>query len=333
MARVHLLSVAPTESPKWAYAHDDLQRMQYSAQRDKFGIHQMTEDPAVADVILFVENCTPIQHAFEVRTHPVYRAHQSRCFLFSRNDLPVAFLPGIYASIPQHWYDPSRVRSGFYLDVFDHDFLPDGDISPRDVLYSFVGHRANHVLREQIFGLQHENQCLIDTSSFWPYGELSSETRTMLEEQYVDVARRSRFVLCPRGLGASSIRLFEMMRMGRAPVILSDAWVPPEGPAWDTFSIRVPERDLGRLPALLEARASEAVAMGQRAREAWEQWFGPEAAFHRTTEWLLDLQRTRTSSYQTARRIAPQLLDPTCLRSFLRTSAGYLPSLQFPALA
>ncbi len=34
----------------------------------------------------------------------------------------------------------------------------------------------------------------------------------------------------PRGIGASSVRIFEAMRAGRAPVIISDDWiVPPVG--------------------------------------------------------------------------------------------------------
>ena len=42
-----------------------------------------------------------------------------------------------------------------------------------------------------------------------------------------DFIRRTRFVLCPRGQGVSSIRLFEVMKSGRVPVIISDAFVPP----------------------------------------------------------------------------------------------------------
>ncbi len=77
--------------------------------------------------------------------------------------------------------------------------------------------------------------------------------------------------------------------LGRAPVIVSDQWVPPDGPNWGAFSVRVAEAGVEGIPALLEARRSEATAMGEAAREAWLTWFSPAAGFHRTVEWCLDL--------------------------------------------
>jgi hypothetical protein len=83
------------------------------------------------------------------------------------------------------------------------------------------------------------------------------------------------------------------MKTGRVPVILSDAWVPPEGPDWESFSIRVPECDLEQVPAVLETHEPDAARMGQRARDAWEAWFSPDVHFHRIVEWCLDIQSTR----------------------------------------
>lgn len=324
MASVHLLSAAAQSSTPWPYALDDLNRMRRSAAADRFGVHGLTDDPSAADIILFVENCDPVRHYLEVRRHPVYQAHGDRCFLFSRHDFPIPFLPGIYASISRRWYDPDRTRSGFYLDVFDKSFLPD-EASPTDrtYLYSFIGQLSTDPVRAALADLSHPDQFLFDTSSFWPYAELSSDTRTELETQYVEVAQKSRFVLCPRGRGASSIRLFEMMRMGRAPVIIGDEWVPPSGPDWSSFSIRVPESEIPMLPALLEARAKDAIDMGARARAAWDAWFSPEAAFHRVTDWCLEMQGTRTSPWRAPYRVGRQLVHPKYLRSSLRTAVNY----------
>lgn len=326
MASVCLLSVASESNRPWDHALDDLDRLKRAADRDRFGTHRTTEDPDAADLILFVENCDTITHYFEALQHPVYRAHPEKCYLFTRNDIVVPFLPGIYASIPRRWYDPARTRTGFYLDIFDKDFLPDASSDvPRDYLYSFVGQMTTHPVREKIGALSHPSQCLRDTSAYWPYGELDEDTQQRLEDQYVDVARRSRFVLCPRGRGVSSIRLFEMMKMGRAPVIISDEWVPPEGPAWEEFSIRVPEADVDRLPALLQNHADEAVQMGQRAHEAWEEWFAPQSCFHRVIEWCLDIDAAQArSSWDTTQTLTRQLLRPVYLRQFLRTAANYV---------
>jgi len=327
MATVHLLSAAAQSTAPWDYAFDDLERMRRSADRDRRGVHALTDDPATADVILFVENCDPIRHYFEVRRHPVYRAHRDKCFLFCRHDFPVAFLPGVYASIPARWHDPSRTRGGLYLNAFDHPFITyDETPTPRDYLYSFIGQAGTHSLRSALMQLPPEDGFLFDTTPYWPYAELPVETRTALERQYADVAARSKFVLCPRGRGASSIRLFEMMRMGRAPVIISDEWTPPDGPDWSAVSVRVAEDDLDRLPELLRGRADEAEEMGERARRCWEQWFSEEATFHRVTNWCLDIQAAQGQRSSPWSHVLPQLARPPYLKMALRTAYGQLPA-------
>ena len=72
--------------------------------------------------------------------------------------------------------------------------------------------------------------------------------------RYVGSIKDSAFVLCPRGGGTSTFRLFETMMLGRVPVILSDQWVPRVGPDWESFSLRVMERDVSKVPRLLESR-------------------------------------------------------------------------------
>ncbi|HSH95300.1 MAG TPA: exostosin family protein, partial [Roseimicrobium sp.] len=93
----------------------------------------------------------------------------------------------------------------------------------------------------------------------------------------------SAFVLCPRGVGSGSVRLFEVMQMARAPVIVSDLWVPPTGPKWDSFSIRVAEKDVGKIPSILRSRCHEAESMGRAARAAYDEWFSPT----RRLQWLV----------------------------------------------
>jgi len=295
MASVYLLSSAPPNDPARPHPYDELGRMREAAANDKFGAHELTASPEDADIILFVENTDTIYHYFhEARDHPLYRQHQEKCFLFSKTDHPIAFLPGIYPSIQKRWYAPQRTRSGHYLRTFAKDYLElDTSPAPRDFLYSFIGSSETHPLRKEIFDLQHEEQYLHDTSSMWPYAQLEGAERDKFEQRYTDVIQRSYFVLCPRGRGASSHRLFETMRMGRVPVIISDEWVPPKGPPWHDFSVRIPEDDIQRIPDLLAEKKDEAPALGQKARSIWEDWFSQEATFHRTVEWCLDILHSR----------------------------------------
>jgi hypothetical protein len=129
--------------------------------------------------------------------------------------------------------------------------------------------------------------------------------------EFGEVMANSAFVLCPAGAGASTFRLFETMKAGRVPVILSDQWVPPEGPDWASFSLVVPEREAASLPRILESLEDQAPRMGRVARAQWEQWFSETASFHRIVEWCLSIQRSRRRPERLMRAVALlQLLEP-----------------------
>jgi len=321
MASILLTSAAPPDDPHWPHPYDQLERMRRSAERDKHRVHTLTDDPDAADVILFVEQCSPLRHYFEVRRHSYYREFSDKCFLHSRYDFPLPLLPGIYPSIERRWHHPQWTRSGGYLVAFTNDFTEyDGGRTERKYLFSFMGAAFNHPLREELLALPDDDAYLLDTTPYWPYGDLPEKEKAALEERYQEVALQSRFVVCPRGRGPSSIRLFETMRMGRVPVILSDAWVPPNGPDWASFSLRIPESDVACLPERLAAHAADAERMGRRARTTWEDWFSVESTFHRCAEACLEMQSARRWPVAAYRAAAfAQCLRPLHFRALLRT--------------
>ena len=94
------------------------------------------------------------------------------------------------------------------------------------------------------------------------------------------------------------------------------SWGPPLGPL-ELASIRVPEREVGAIPDLLRSRRARAAEMGEAARAAWLDWFSPEAGFHRTVEWCLELDRAGARSGQW-RRLAPRV--QMCARTTLHAS-------------
>ena len=94
----------------------------------------------------------------------------------------------------------------------------------------------------------------------------------------------SHFLLCPRGAGLGSIRFFEAMAAGIAPVLISDGYVLPPGPNWGSFLIRVPERQISRLPELVEPYVNQAAEMGHSARQAFEQYFSIAREFDSIVE-------------------------------------------------
>jgi hypothetical protein len=320
MAKVLLLSVAEEDPRDDSFHRGAYTRLKQSAEMGK-SRHGLVDDPAEADIILFAE--LHIMFAFEVRRHPCYKSFRNKCFAFAVDDRLLAFLPGVYASIEKSWYSPRRVRSGFYLSILENPYAH-FDPAPieRDFLYSFVGSAINSPTRAALAKLRHPRGVFIDTSreSLPILSAGTLEQRTVFWKKYADIAGRSKFALCPRGAGTSSIRLFEMMRMGRTPVILADEWVPPEGPRWEQFSIRIPESEAMNVPQILEKRENEAIALGLKARQEWERWFAPEAVFNTVVDWCLEIKDSRRlPEYLACLTVYPQLLRWHFFRAYLRS--------------
>ena len=159
-----------------------------------------------------------------------------------------------------------------------------------------MGAARNAPVRQKLASLRHPRGFFQDTTAEFDrvlYRKMDRRERLDYERRYAELIKASKFVLCPRGLSASSIRVFETMRMGRVPVILSDAWIPPQGPEWEKCAIQVREKDFARIPRILEEREAEAVEMGEAARREWERWFSDEVLFHHLVELCLDIREKR----------------------------------------
>lgn len=321
MARVLLRSAAPESGDP--YNRGAFRRLRESAERDTFRKHSLTEDPEGAEIILFAELYGAGAYFQLVRTHPLLKQFREKCFLFSSNDFVIPFLPGIYASIEKRW-SSSRTRSGFYLAVSENEFV-DFTPSRHDLkyLYAFLGTVETHPVRRELACLSHPRSFFRDTSADYSAvlsGKMDPAAMREYWHRYAEICNASKFVLCPRGMGTSSVRLFDTMRMGRVPVILSDEWVAPEGPCWEKFSLRVPEREVAGIPALLEAGEEKAVEMGRLARAQWQEWFSETVCFHNVVEWCLDIKRHRRVPESVAHCIAYiQYLRPFHFRHLLRT--------------
>ena len=295
MAQALLLSATPRgdESIENLQALIDLRER---AARDRFGVHSLTDDPEAADLIVFVEAYGAGFYFEKVRAHPLTRRYREKCFLFCCNPYVIPLLPGIYTGIEKPWAS-SRTVSGFYLGLTRNPFTtfaPPAEDLP--YLYSFVGSTQNAGVRGRLATLVHPRGLVQDTSADYKrvlHGEMNARERRDYDRRYAEATKASKFVLCPRGISVSSIRVFETMSMGRVPVILSDDWVPPPGPSWDKFAIRVQESDWANVPLMLEEREHEAVAMGQLARAQWDEWFSDEVAFHRVIESCLAIKLRR----------------------------------------
>jgi hypothetical protein len=226
--------------------------------------------------------------------------------IYSYEDLFHIPLPGLYPACTRFWRSTGWALPAHYRS----DHFPQWNISAaelqaeRDLLFSFVGDFETHPIRRKLSKLSHPKSSIMNASSdarrWW---DRSWEEQVPFKENYREHIIRSKFVLCPRGRVASSIRLFEALEAGAVPVVIADGLVLPEGPAWDEFIVRIPERNIRSIPSILEATEPHASKMGAAAREAWEACFSPHNSFESLLRWGMQIQ----NNIATMPLIAPRI--------------------------
>lgn len=249
--------------------------------------HTLVEKPEAADII-FVGDLRDEDWFARTLASQLIARYPEKCFTSSEADIfpLLPLLPGVYCSTSRSWWFQRRYRSGSYRlhhpdfrNPFIHEKAKPGFELEKQYKASFVG-RKSHKARETIFKLLEDLDgfCIKDTSKF-NFFEHDSTGKKPQQRIYADVLSKSCFAICPRGIGTSSVRLFEAMALGVPPIIISDDWVPPTGPDWSSFSIFVAEKDIQAIPGIINERLPECTEMGKRARKAHFEFFSESAYF------------------------------------------------------
>ncbi len=282
--------------------HDMLDVLVDMASKDRIGKHSLCQSPEKADAIIFVEDVHFDDYLFsKLRSHPYVSQYKDKVFMYNEADKPWAALPGLYCSMPTRFFQPGKQIPFPYLDL-PNDFIKDVYASPVEKrwLFSFVG-SASHRCRKEVIKLSENSDGVLDTSDFNVWDCTVSEKASQ-GNLFAKTMAESHFMLCPRGIGTSSFRLFESMEAGVAPVIISNQWVPPPHVDW-SFAVRVNERKIGTIPEVLRAIKDEAADRGQAARAAWESAYAPDVMFDTLGDsimWLLEEQAFNSENDSTA---------------------------------
>lgn len=259
---------------------------------------ELTNDPERADCLLFVDlHLCGDPSLGALLEHPLVRERPGNVLVYDERDEPWCALPGVYVSMPAKYFDRSRQRAFSYYTLASAT-ASDPTVVP-DLLFSFIGtpgHRTSggYRVRKSVLALRHPRGVVEDSSGFVFYDDQGDpQSHAARQRRFAQLVSRSKFVLCPRGRGTSSIRMYEALRGGRVPIVLADDWVEPAGPDWSAFSIRIPERGAWRVPQVLEEHESRWPEMSQAALDAFEQWFSPGVAVHRILDLCEDILRSR----------------------------------------
>lgn len=263
--------------------HTGLDILQQYAALDSVGNHCISNDPEEADAILFVENTQFDDILFRsLLSHELLKQFPEKVFMYNEMDRPWDVLPGLYCCMTRKHINADRHAAFAYL------YTPNpyiSDIHKQDIdkqwLYSFMG-SMSHSCRRTVMKLNHPEGYVQDTSDFnvWSTDQTELEARG---KSYAQNLATSQFILCPRGIGCSSIRLYETLEAGRVPVIISDDWVPPAETDW-SFAIKVEERRISSIPGILKSLQGESEERGYAARQAWEASYAPETLFNTVGE-------------------------------------------------
>jgi hypothetical protein len=241
--------------------------------------HTLVRQSADADLILLAGSFGAEPDL--LLRHPLYLLHPERCAVYTEDDNYLPLAPGVYCSaeIDEH-SRAGRIFSYSYVSrtgQFSNPFIGSASAPPeKSLLFSFQG-GSTSLLRKRLFNVRFgRSDVLVENTSTYYHWDLNQPGREDRQLHYARTLASSHFVLCPRGAGTGSIRLFEVMSAGIAPVLISDSYLLPPGIDWDSFLLRIPEKDISRIPELLTPHLASSAERGRLAQAAWLQHFAPE---------------------------------------------------------
>jgi len=240
-----------------------------------------SSSPETADVILF-ENDAPsyIRQTFEFINWP------HKCIVISETDKPTYFIPSLYASNCNRVLASGRAYTIPYVVSIRYrwnkfiDFQ--NGIKPLSLLYSFCGASTSWVrkkLFKKYFNVNSKDfliRCSNDYFHWDNRDKLNLSDKENYQKQYAASICNSQFVLCPKGAGASSIRLFEVMQSGRVPVIISDSWIPISGIDWNECAVFIRESEISLIDRILRENQPRLASLSLNARKNWVTFFSAE---------------------------------------------------------
>ena len=200
-------------------------------------------------------------------------------------DWPSGRESGFYCSLRRGLFDSSRHCSISYPVIFN-EIVAHAPLDEATFDFGFVGQMSAGVrkrLMERFGSVAAKlNATMIDASGVVPWNSFGRAPEAG-KRSYAEFISKTKFILCPRGMGTSSIRLFEVLMSGRVPIIISDKYVLPtlQGPTtWQEAALFVRESQIKTIPAVVCANLTRWETMAKSARRLWEENFSDETVIN-----------------------------------------------------
>lgn len=142
-----------------------------------------------------------------------------------------------------------RIQAPFRVLPFPHLSIHGVQPANKSIWYSFIGCNT-HATRTVLFQLPLHRQALVQERQVWHF-QANDRLQRLFKREYQHVLARTRFSLCPRGTGPSTVRFWESLQAGAIPVLISDDMQLPAGVDWQRSIVRVAERDTAQVERIL----------------------------------------------------------------------------------
>jgi hypothetical protein len=262
---------------------------------DSQGEHSVTDNRQMADAVIHTWADQLNESTVRTLLRPLSLDDLTQ-LVWDWEDWPTGRMTGFYCSLQRGLYDPRRHRTTSYPIVFN-ELVREFPQSEARFDFGFVGGITAGV-RERLVAMlkptEHEDNSIIRAQGgVWAEACVRSPNESKLD--YAEFLAHTRFVLCPRGFGVGSARLFETLKAGRVPVIISDGYVPPVGIDWDSCSIRIRENDVRRTREVVAASMDRWPSMAANARAVWERHFSDSNLLANLASGIHEMRATVTN--------------------------------------
>jgi hypothetical protein len=226
--------------------------------------------PDAADAIIIQEKNSfkNFHYVNDLLNDPFISRYANKIFTINDDDCATGLLRGLYTSLPKHRFDKKLHVAVPYMQFPNNlVFTLSSDSTPRLTATWRGNTKSNHLRKKLINVLGKQPDILLETTDSW-LNHSDNE-----KEDYVNIILNGRLSLCPAGWAPVSFRIYESMALGRCPVILADAFVPPLGPNWNSFALFFPENKIKTLYGFLQQKRNYYQELGLNAKRSWDHHF------------------------------------------------------------
>tara|TARA_R100000388_G_scaffold89604_1_gene70455 strand:- start:86 stop:1000 length:915 start_codon:yes stop_codon:yes gene_type:complete len=139
-----------------------------------------------------------------------------------------------------------------------------------EILCSFVG-SITHPVRSMMYEvLKDKSDCFLYTKNWHP--EVKNEEKDL----FLSTASKSKFLLCPRGYGLNSFRLYEAFQLGCVPVVITDKPFLPwqDELVWSDFAIIILPQQIENMYDILKGISDQSYdKMLKTGQALYEDYF------------------------------------------------------------